>query len=353
MSYRKTTTWSIAIALLGIGLLVTSGHADLNNDTFTSQRHKVTLSRPDASWELRDNPAQDHAVALFSNGEGKVIALLIHEALPASDVLTSPDDLKSRWPELSSRITQIANGGSSGVTIEFSEHKLEPSSIVFDIVFTGNSPYGGEPLRSWVSGMIIRDNSGRQHIYGVCCAAPQSSFGSWEGQFERIGQSLSFTGQKNAAVFTSPPAPRWWWLLGGVLLLVVFLVARQLTAKAKHSANVARMDATSRKAPTFEDMGAGMGSFAGAGDNTLQPMPLEPASDTELSNVPDQFLAQQHHASEEPHEHGALAATATATGDSVPDGESPANFWKCRCGRMNPLDDAFCARCNLDKPKKD
>lgn len=298
----------------------------MRGNTFTSQQHRISFTRPDASWELRENPAQTNAVALFSNGQGRIIALLAHRALEPSNSIASPANLRQRWTQLAEDITAMGGTGETGTSMLGAEYKAADDGVTFELNYTNRAATGTQ-LRNWVTGMIVRDSDGRQHIYALRFAAPVDSYDAWESQFNLIAPTLRFDGERQTPFFMNSPIP-WWWLAAGALavVMIVALVRRGRQETASIPVPRTRPEPRPRTAPPADDL-------------------LSPS----VSDVPDQVLIASDHAEaalDVPDQMYHQAALQGQTYDELP---PPAGFWKCECGRVNSTDEQFCFRCNADR----
>lgn len=345
MSYRILRT-ALAAAIIVI-LLVPAAQAQLRGNTYTSQQHHVSFTRPDRSWEFRAEPAHDNGVALFSNGQGTVIALLMHKAIPPRQVIDSPGQLEKRWPALATQFAGMANAGESGYVIETSHYEVRDNTIQFDIRYGSSMPHTGDRLANWVHGMIVRGNDDRQHIYAIRCAAPAGVFNAWESQFDLIVPTLTYNAPVGSPVYVSAPIPTWWYAAGVVILLGGLLLLKRNSNSRRGTVTHQRpLSAPSTPAAPF---------IPGMPIGSQLPPEVAPSYDpnapdqiaaADLSNVPDQYYYQGAHeqAQQEAdgHEHAPIPN---------PDATSVVEFWKCSCGRMNPATESYCARCNADRPE--
>lgn len=333
MSYRFRRPAALVIAL-GSVVALTVAHAEMRGNTYSSQQHQVSFTRPDGSWEIRDNPAQTNAVALFSNGQGRVIALLSHRVFDPANVITSPTDLRARWSGLADEIAQLGSAGESGITMFDADYNAAGDGVTFELHYTSQSKAMGGKLRNWVTGLMVRDSNNRQHIYTLRCAAADGIFDSWESQFEHIVQSHRFDGQAQTPFYTSAPIP-WWWFAGGalVLLIVIMLIRRGRNTEPMVTTYVRHEPAPQpiQPLPPLPSMQSGMeddGFVPNVPDHMLVAADLSGAS----NDIPDQMY----------HE-------AAMGGQTYEENAAPAGFWKCECGRMNSGDEHCCVRCNADR----
>jgi len=330
MSYRFKRLSALTLAL-GLLVALTAAQAAMRGNTYSNDQHQVSFSRPDASWELRDNPAQENAVALFSNGQGRVIALLSHRVLDPSDVITSPGNLRDRWSALVDEIAAMGSAGETGISIFDADYDASENGVTFELNYTSQSRAMGGKVRNWVTGLMVRDSDNRQHIYTVRCAAADGIFDSWVSQFEHVAPTLSFTGQRQMPFYTSAPMPWWWFALGALALIVAvkFALRGRRTEPMVHQ----------RPRPHPE-----------VAPQTLPPMGSSPDMDDDfVPNVPDQMLvaAELDDASNDIPDQ--MYHEAAAEGQIYNEGAPPAGFWKCECGRVNAGDEDFCVRCNADR----
>lgn len=333
MSYRAKRVSALIIAL---GLIVawTVAHAGMRGNTYYNDQHRISFDRPDGSWEVRENPAQDHAVALFSNGQGRVIALLSDRMIPPKDVITSPSDLRGRWPALADEIRAMASPRETEILMYDAVYNATDAIVTFDLHYTSRNKSMGGKVRNWVTGLMVRDSDNRQHIYSLRCAAPEETFESWESQFERIMPTLSYTGQKKAPFYTSAPIPWYWFALGALALIVVVALIRRSKQQPESYVPVRPRPESAPQMPA-------------------SPAPAPEADDGTVPNVPDQMLVAAD-----------LTDPTSAATDDIPDlmyreaaadgqtyneSDAPQGFWKCECGRMNAADEEYCVRCNADR----
>ncbi|MBD3297549.1 MAG: hypothetical protein GF341_02760 [candidate division Zixibacteria bacterium] len=342
MSYRIRPAIG-ALALLVL-LIVTPASAEMRGNVYSSHLHDVTFARPDGSWELRNHPAHENGVALFSNGEGTVIALLLHQAIAPRNVISSVGELGTQWPKLANQIAAMSNAGQSGVTVTESRYEATNDQIEFEIYFSSTLPNGHTSLTNWLRGMIVRDTEDRQHLYAIRCAAADGVFSAWETQFELIMPTLAYTGSTATPVYTGKPFSYWWYGGGVVALLLLFMFFRR---GSDTSDEIVRR----RPARTQPQQGAVTQPMPAAGQPPLTPaklsesgpIPTDDSSPTpeELMNVPESFYYQNAQGQGAGHEHPDVAPGGPA---------STGGFWKCTCGRVNPGAESYCARCNADRP---
>jgi len=324
--YCLIITWAV---------LAIPADAALNGNTYSSLQHQVSFTRPDESWELRESPAKAHAVSVFSNGEGRAIALLLHIAVKPSEVVSSPIDLRDRWNQLASMIASSANAGEGNAMIETSRYDIVDGRIEFDVHYTCVIPGTSSELTNWVSGFILRDTQDRQHIFAVRCAAGSAVFDAWQTQFERITASLQYDDSRAATVYTDPPIPLWWWFGGAAIVIgIIFIATRRREApmhRLKHPVTIPGMAPAGIGGLPPAQMG--MPPFGGGVPNI--PDQMLPAADlgapADLSNVPDSVF------------YSAGANDQLPTAEQL--GASP-DFWKCSCGRVNPGSTDHCVRCD-------
>jgi len=330
MSYRLKRL-SALIAALGVTVALTVAHAEMRGNTFSSQQHQISFTRPDGSWQMRENPAQNNAVALFSNGQGRVIALLSHRVLDPANVITSPGDLRDRWSLLVDEITRISSAGEPDLSLFDANYEAADDGVTFDLNYTSQSKAMGGKLRNWVTGLMVRDSDNRQHIYILRCAAPDGIFDAWESQFEHIAQSLQFDGQRQTPFYTAAPVP-WWWFAGGALalLIVIMLIRRRRNVDPLSSARV-HQELTPQPLPP------------------LPPPHPDDVDDGFVPNVPDQMLVAIDLSEASNNIPDQMYHEAALEGRAYEDNAASAGFWKCECGRMNAGDEDFCVRCNADR----
>ena len=349
MSYRILRAALAAFVI--VILLVPAVQAQMRGNTYTSQKDHVSFTRPDRSWEFRAQPAHDNGVGLFSNGQGTVIALLMHRAIPPRQVIESAGQLERDWPQIANQIAGMANAGESGYVIASSDYELRDNTIRFDIRYGSSMPHTGERLTNWVHGMIVHGNDDRQHIYAIRCAAPAGVFSAWESQFDLIVPTLAYAGQVKSPVYVSAPLSTWWYV-GGVALLLAGLVFLKLNSSSRQESPAPRrpMSApTTPSAATTAPFIPGMPVGSQLPPETAPPPASGVGDDmdaADLSNVPDQFYYQGAHEQAqreaEGHQHAPIPN---------PEATSVVEFWKCSCGRMNPATESYCARCNADRPE--
>lgn len=332
------TAWRTLSACLAIAWLLAPAlpGAVMVGDRYTSQLHQVSFSRPDQSWELRDNPVQTNAVAAFSNGEGRAVALLLHIAIKPSDVVSSPAAVRERWGVLASQIAAAANAGEGEPLIETSRYEIIDGGVEFDIHYRSNTP--GRSITNWVSGFILRDLNNRQHIYAVRCAAGDGSFDAWQSQFERIAASVQYDGSRAAVLYTNPPIPVWWWFAGVAALLgVVFLATRRRDDEPPHRL----------RHPVTIPGGspAGIGGlppvFSGTASNGSQsriPAADGPDAPADLSHVPDAVF------------YSAGTKDQLPTAEMLtPAGKGGREPWICACSHTNHATAAQCELCHAPR----
>ncbi len=329
MSYRKVRH-SALLAAVGVLVAITVARAALRGDTYSSDQHRVSFVRPDASWELRDNPAQQNAVALFSNGQGRVIALLSHRVLDPGDVFTSPGNLRERWNDVVNQITSMASAGETAISVFDADYTASDNGVTFELNYSSQSPAMGGKVRNWVTGLMVRDSDNRQHIYTLRCAASDGLFDSWESQFERIAPSLSFTGQRQSPFYTSVPIPWWWFALGALVVIAVVKFAM----RGRRSEPLIRPRPRPPIAPPA-------------------PAPMEEphptVDDGMIPNVPDSMLVAADLGDSTDDIPDQMYHEAAAEGQTYSETQAPIDFWKCECGRVNSGDEEFCVRCNADR----
>ncbi|GAB4323779.1 MAG: hypothetical protein Kow0074_16300 [Candidatus Zixiibacteriota bacterium] len=330
------------MALLIAVFIASSAFAELRGNTYFSLQHNVSFARPDASWELRNHPAHENGVALFSNGEGSVIALLLHQTIAPHDVISSVGDLNKRWPTLASRFAAMSNAGESGVTIDNSRFEVAEDAITFEIFFSSTLPSGNTSLTNWLRGLIIRDNNDRQQLYAIRCAAADGVFSAWESQFDLIMPTLQVQGTRATPVYTSRPLSYWWYGGGAVLLLLLLMFMWRGSDSDEDMVRRRPVRMQNQSAAVTQPMpavGAPPLTPAPLSESGLVPTVHSSPTPEELMNVPDSFYYQQ--AQGQGHEHPEIA----------PGGPSnTGGFWKCACGRINPGNESFCIRCNADRP---
>lgn len=332
MSYRSRRLFALILAL-GVVVVWTIAHAGMRGNTYSSDQHRISFTRPDGSWELRENPAQTNAVALFSNGQGRVIALLSHRVLAPSDVITSPGNLRDRWPQLVSDISAMTSPDESGISIYDADYNASDDGVTFELNYSSQSRSMGGKVRNWVTGLMVRDSGDRQHIYTLRCAAYDGIFGSWESQFERIAPTLTFDGQRQVPFYTAAPIPWWWYALGALVLIVVLMIV----FRKKESEVVIpsrphpepKPQAATLLSPTSE---TGDGAVPNVPDRTLVAADLSGADAEQTDDIPDLMYRE-----------------AAAEGQTYNESPAPEGFWKCECGRMNAADEEYCVRCNADR----
>lgn len=340
-------------------LLLSPVWAQLQGNQYSNPVHHVTFACPDDTWRFLEAPSQGNAVAAFSNSDGQAIALLVHRPLVANEAIASEKDLNKRWTSLADEIIAIVNTGESSPMIETSTHGVTADAATFEIIFRSVSPGGGEILKNWVTGIVVRDPSDQQHIYAVRCAAPEPAFNAWQADFSQIMGTLRYEGERRAPVFLEHSLPVWQWAVP-LLAIGILLVLLRMRSRARATAYRRRMEANI--APKTSEADHTPDQFYATGG--LPVAPTHEDSSSLLANIPDQMVIPNSLGRPSsfastgyvPAGHGMTDAGASAdaqTGQAVAvHPEVPANFWTCACGRINPNTYEFCARCNADKVKK-
>jgi len=321
---------SAVIVALGLVLTLTVAHAEMRGNTYSSLQHRISFTRPDASWELRENPARENAVALFSNGQGRVIALLSHRVLAPADVVVSPGDLRDRWSEFAYDIAAMGSPDETGITVRDADYEPYDDGVTFQLSYTSQSKVMGGKVRNVVTGLIVRDTDGHQHIYSLRCAAADNIYEAWESQFERILPTLTFDGQRQVPFYTSAPVP-WWWFALGVLVLFVVI---KLILRSRHTEPMESSRVRQEPAPPTLPPGTSLPGMVD--DNTVPNVPDQMLVAADLDDSRNDIPDQVYH-------------DAAAEGQTYNENATPAGFWKCDCGRLNPGQHEFCARCNADR----
>lgn len=340
MSCRmKALTGLVVIAALAS---VAPVFAALEGNLYRDDAHKVELTRPDASWELRERLPIPSVVAAFVVDDGTAAAAVMHYVIPRDEVLTDATNLAQRRDALAELIAHAVTGQPGPFEFERTEFSGTDDRITFDIFFANRETERGA-LENWVQGFILRDDNDRQHIYAVRCAVTRGTFQSWASQFERIAPTLRYTGSIAIPTYTSRPIPTWWWFAGGAVLLIGFALLRTRRSSAEHVriARPAVLPASSKPA---------QGKLAPVDMEAPTPPPtLAPEDD-----VPDILRATSGGPAPNPDLDKAPApvrGTQTATQEvaEVTTPDIATGYWTCRCGRKNSAADTFCVRCNADR----
>ncbi|HUU45095.1 MAG TPA: hypothetical protein VM118_05120 [Acidobacteriota bacterium] len=334
-----------AKALIGLLVIVAVAgaspvFASLDGNRYTNDAHRIELSRPDATWELRERLPIPSVVAGFVVGDGTAAAALMHYVIPANEVLTDATDLARRRNAIAATIACAVTGQPGPFEFERTEFSGTDDRITFDLFFS-NRETGRGALENWVQGFIVRDDDDRQHIYAVRCAVTRGTFQSWASQFERIVPTLHYTGAVATPTYTSRPIPIWWWFAGGVVLLVGYGLLRSRRSGADEVRIVRPVARSTAASSPQEDLAPV--DFAGSA-----PDPGEDVPDIlrATSGGPSGGYGEEDLTSDRP---ARRSSTVTPEVAETAAPEVAIGYWTCRCGRKNSEADTFCVRCNTDR----
>jgi len=337
--------------------------AELRDNYYVSSVHSVSFGRPNEAWKFLEIPppnagngAQLRPVAVFSNGDGQAIALLVHRPIGPDNTIFSADDLDRRWPSMVNEIIALVGTGESSPTVDESRHDITGDAATFDIHYRSVSPADGEFLENWVTGFVVRDTTDQQHLYAVRCAAPQAAFKAWESDFARIMPTLRFEGQRRTPVFAPHSSlVHWWFIFAGVAVLGVLLMGlrsrRRKGAVLDARRSLQHMEASGKAHAELQNVPDQLNMPT---DSSYGPERIGWPSD--LPRVPEHQLfssGAERPATPVQHEPGQMPdASVTSSPAVAVQSEVATGLWKCACGRINPISYDFCARCNLDRVKK-
>jgi hypothetical protein len=348
--------------LLGFSFPPFAG-ADLSGNCYTDPLHHVSFGRPNEAWKFLDIPSPTtvgaspcRALAVFSNGDGQAIAMLAHCPVQPVYSIHDASDLNDRWPSLVGEIISLVSTGESSASVEDSTHEVTADGASFDIRYRSASPADGEFLENWVAGFLVRDTADQQHIYAIRCAAPQAAYKAWESDFARIMPTLRYEGPRRTPVFIPKSNLKFWFFLvgfgslAGIVLMV--LRSRKKTGDLRISMqSMQNMASAERVKSDMENIPDQMHSTHHASDG-----PERVGWPDNASTAPDRPQIASRNRATAPCPASDLAPISNSSVESdsaVAVHTEPANgFWKCACGRINPASHEFCARCNLDRPKK-
>lgn len=329
------------VSAAAVCLVAVPAMAAMRGDTYTNPAHEITVTRPDATWELRESIPIPAAVAAFVVGDGTAAAVVLHWRLAAADNITDAEDFLTRRPALAQRIARVAAGDAGEVIVTTADFKPRDNRIEFVVNFE-NREFDRGLLENLVTGFIVRGADDRQHIIAIRCATTRGTLEAWRGQFDRFISSLSYTGTMAAPVYVSRPLSRIWWFAGaGAIIVVLFLVGRRRNPEPE--------PVPIRIQPSQPDAIPPM-------PEAIAPVNLDSVSD-EAMNVPDMFRASGSppDAPSAPATYPEIAGEGSVSSVASPEvaettlTHTGAGYWTCGCGRKNPDTDLFCCRCNSDR----
>ncbi len=376
----RMRTWiAVLTGLLSVlgSFTQTTTQAELNGNYYRNAEYYISFGRPNEAWKFLEIPAPKselavpcRALAAFSNGDGQAIAMLAHCAVHPISTIGNAGDLSNRWPSLVREIISLVSTGETNPSVEDSTYEVTTEAVRFELHYQSTTPGDIEVLENWVTGFLVCDTSNQQHIYAIRCAAPQAAAKAWESDFTRIMPTLRYDGPQRLTVFV-PKSHIGTWLFilalgfaAGIMFLILRSYSRKAGARASSRA-LMNMAAADRAQANFEnvpdrltstpDSPYGDGpervgwqpeppsrpdySVITPGSRSTQPYPApDHMNIPDAMNVPDAMNMPDSMS---------VPAPDVAVQTKVADG-----FWKCSCGRINPASYEFCARCNLDRPKK-
>lgn len=350
------------VTILGVAAW-SEPRAELMGNQYRNSVYNVWFARPNEAWKFLEIPAPKdessapcRALAAFSNGNGQAIAMLAHCAVAPLSTIRDAGDLQDRWPSLVGEIINLVSTGESSPVLEDSVYEVTTECVRFELHYRSATPGDVDVLENWVTGILVCDTTNQQHIYAIRCAAPAAAAKAWESDFTRIMPTLRYDGPRRLTVFV-PKSNLAVWLfvlvagfVAGGLVLILRSYSRKAGARETAKA-LMTMAAAERARSDFENVPDGM---TASGDSGYGPervgWPAEPPTPPDYSVInPGNRSADPYPASDPMNVPDSMpvASPEVAVQTQVANG-----FWKCTCGRINPANYEFCARCNLDRPKK-
>jgi hypothetical protein len=332
------------LCVLGFGIAgPLSARANLRGHQYTNDLHQLTVTRPDATWELRENIPLPTSVCAFVVDGGSAAVILGHRTLSGDQILRDINDLEGNRSLLNKLITGSVFIETGNLEFRSVEYREDDGQIVFDLMIDNREPERG-PLENHVVGFIVRDANDVQHLYAMRCATTRGSFLLWESQFDRIVPTLAFTGDPVLPVYRSRPTPTWWWIAGGLFVLILLSALRgrgrtepETLTRVPH--RVPKPEVTIDPIDPIAPV-----DIAGETDSSYSDIPefLRHSNPTEApppGEQPADALADTHRP----------AATGLHPDPATDAPEIGATYWTCGCGRKNVGTEAFCSRCNADR----